>query len=364
MIIESGGRLGAQWAANLAQKGRNLQDSAAVFQATFREVHAICRRLLGLTISRGDAHLWRMMQFTIAHQRTSEYPFVFKYAFCRTERDAPKIATLAAAVHLLQSSAFITDDIFDAAEQRYGHSAIHRRYGISNAVIATELMQSIALETIAAELDKGNFQNRCRVMKIFNQIVRELYVGQYLDVYHTGDTGMSSREYYRVIALGVGNYFANVAQCGALLAGKSEAEVASLTQYGYHYGMALFITDDIVDIVQTPQQTGKTYASDLRNRRMRLPMICALRKTAGKDRAFLRNFLHGGEPSSAAIQKAAGVIANCGALDDCLLVVNRHLAASLRTLESVPNVLTRARLGWLSETLLEAQRLKAGISPE
>lgn len=302
------------------------------------------------------------MQFALAHQTTSEYPFVFKYAFCRTARDGPRVATLAAAVHLLQSSAFITDDIFDAADRRYGQPAIHQRYGISYAVIATELMQSVALETIASELDRGSFQNQCRVLEIFNRVVRELYVGQYLDVYHTADAGMSPREYYRVIALGVGNYFANVARCAALLAGKPEAEVDSLARYGYHYGMALFITDDIVDIVQTPKLTGKTYASDLKNRRMRLPMIFALGRASADGRRFLKSFLRGSEPSPAAIRRAGSLIAECGALDACLRVVNRHLTASWKSLNGVRNELTRDHFRWLSETLLEAQRLETGIS--
>jgi len=39
---------------------------------------------------------------------------LFRHAACRTEKDGTTVKNLAAAVHLLQSSTIITDDILDA----------------------------------------------------------------------------------------------------------------------------------------------------------------------------------------------------------------------------------------------------------
>ena len=65
-----------------------------------------------------------------------------------------------------------------------------------------------------------------------------------------------------MIALGAGRFFQNVACSGALLAGKPEKEVRILSRFAYSYGMALFIIDDIIDMLPA-RVTGKTYASDL-----------------------------------------------------------------------------------------------------
>src|SRR4029453_18725697 len=128
-------------------------------------------------------------------------------------------------------------------------------------------------------------------MRLLNQICRELSVGQYLDVFHSGDAELSLRKYYRVIALGGGRYFGHVARCGALLAGRPRAEVEALTTFGYHYGMAVFITDDMLDIEKKPKEHGLMGGSDLMNRSMPLPVLFALRQAGQRDQIRLRRFL-------------------------------------------------------------------------
>ena len=55
-----------------------------------------------------------MMLFAVRRHTPSDYPFLFRYAASRTEEDGATVKNLAAAVHLLQSSTIITDDILDA----------------------------------------------------------------------------------------------------------------------------------------------------------------------------------------------------------------------------------------------------------
>lgn len=55
--------------------------------------------------------------------------------------DTKKVGRIGAAVHLLQSLTLITDDGFDFADERYRHPAIHRRYDVSQAIIAAEQVE-------------------------------------------------------------------------------------------------------------------------------------------------------------------------------------------------------------------------------
>ncbi|MFZ0798692.1 MAG: polyprenyl synthetase family protein, partial [Terriglobales bacterium] len=98
-------------------------------------------------LSPRDRHLRQMMLFALRRPAPSDYPFLFSYAFCRTEKDGATINKLTAAVHLLQSSTVIADDILDGGTLRYGRPAFHRQYNINYAIVATELMQSIAFRT-------------------------------------------------------------------------------------------------------------------------------------------------------------------------------------------------------------------------
>ena len=84
------------------------------FCTQFREVESLSRKLVLDNLRPRDRHLRRMMLFAVRRHTPSDYPLLFRYAACRTEKDGTTVKNLAAAVHLLQSSTIITDDILDA----------------------------------------------------------------------------------------------------------------------------------------------------------------------------------------------------------------------------------------------------------
>ena len=338
-----------------------MPDPLTALDRSFRAALRLSRALLRREFRRQDPALADLMRYILRKQVASEYPFVFLNSFCRRPGDARRVRRLAAAVHLLQSSTFVTDDIFDHAPLRYGQPAVHVRYGVSQAVSAATLMQSVAFRVIFEELERGRFPNRLAVAREFNQIVLDLYRGQYLDLHYSGDLRMPRREYRRIIALGGGNHFAHLAKCGALLAGKSRKEVSRLERFGYHYGMALFLTDDITD-AQPAGQTGKRPAADLKNRRVRLPVLLALQMAGPNDAAFLRRFyrrLNAPAPRERNdLRRAAGILRRSGALRSCRREAERHVSRALRALRGLRRGAPVARLQWLAETLIEAQNLE------
>lgn len=334
-----------------------MPDHLSALDRSFRAALRLSRASLRREFRRQDPALADMMRYVLRRQVASEYPFVFLYSFCRKPGEARRVRRLAAAVHLLQSSTFVTDDVFDRAPLRYGQPAVHVRYGTSGAVIAATLMQSLAMKVIFEELERGRFPNRLAAAREFNQIVLDLYRGQYLDLRWSGDLRMSRREYSRIIALGGGNHFAHLAKCGALLAGRSPRDVARLQRFGYHYGMALFLTDDITD-AQPAGETGKSPAADLKNRRVRLPVLLALAMASPRDAAFLRRFYRRRNASRSDLRRAAGILRRSGALADCQREAERHLSRALNALRGLRRGVPVARLKWLAETLIEAQNLE------
>ena len=332
-----------------------VESGPAAFHKTFREIHPLAMRLVRNRLDRKDRYLREMLKYALEKQRLSEYGFVLKYCFCRKEREGTRIRKFAAAAHLLQTSTFISDDIFDRSDLRYGRKAIYVKYGVSYAILAAELLQSIALEILSAELARGKFAHAGRVIQLFHEIVTTTYLSQFIDLYTAANPRVTPREYYRGIALGPARFLANLAQSGALLAGKPPGEVERLARFGYHYGMGLFITDDIVDIVSEPGEGWKSFASDLKGQRMRLPMILALRQGSRRDTRFLKGFLTKTRVSNADVHAAAKVIRNSGALEACRAIARGHLNRALDSISGMEPSLTTKNLRWLCESLFAAQ---------
>ncbi len=336
---------------------RPMDTHEAALLTSFRSAQLVARKLVLQFTARTDQHLREMLTFALEDQTISGYPFVFTCAFSRRQEDYKKVTRLAAAIHLAQSSTFITDDIFDHGEIRYGREAMHLRYGIPYAVIVAELLQATAQATIDEELHSGRFGRVAAVSKLLNRLLGEVYLGQYLDLHSSADPGITRRQYYRIISLGAGRFFAAIARCGALLAKKPSAEVEALTRFGHAYGMALFIADDVIDIVGTPSDTYKSARSDLRQRRMRLPMILALQFSKPRPRAILRGFLRCNQASVAEIVR---IIEEVGAIEACQMIARRYLRRALRSLEPVQTRITRGSLHWLAEDLMNSWPLRPG----
>lgn len=328
-----------------------MNHNELAFRDTFRKTSSISEHLIGNSIAKSNAGLRKLLAFTLHNQPPSGYPFVLKYAFCRRERDGNKILKIAAAVHLLQQSSFITDDIFDSGELRYGNQPVYLRYDVNHAIIATELLQAIAFRCLSQQLSARHFRNTEIVHRLLHQILLDGYVGQYLDLSTAARSTVTPREYYRIIALGAGRVLANVARCGALLAGKPEEEIGTLSKFAYGCGMALFIIDDVIDMLPT-SDTGKTYASDLKARRMRLPLILALRRANRSQRQLLNRFLHNDTPRQPSVAQVADIIRDCGALRASQLIANRYLTTALSALAKLPPSVTAERFRWLAESLL------------
>jgi geranylgeranyl pyrophosphate synthase len=327
-----------------------MDKSELAFRLTFRQTRSSARRLVMNSLAAANGGLRKLMAFALHCQTPSAYPFVLKYAFCRHEGDGKKILKITAAVHLLQQSSFITDDIFDCGELRYGDHPMYLKYDVNQAIIATELLQAIALRCVSEELSENGFRNSAIVLKLFNQILLDGYVGQYLDIFNSARATVRLRDYYRVIAFGAARLFRSVARCGALLAGKPEEEVSILSKFAYAYGMAAFVADDIIDILPG-WETGKTYASDLKVRRMRLPLIMALRLANRGQRQLLHRFLSSDIDRRPPIEQVATVIRHCGALEASQLIAKRYLRASLGRLSKLPPSVTAERFRWLAEGL-------------
>lgn len=328
-----------------------MNKNELAFHMTFRETLSSAKRLVMNSVPETDARLRKLMAFGLNSHTPSAYPFVLKYSFCRRERDGQKILKMAAALHLLQQSALITDDIFDSGELRYKDRPVYLNYDVNHAIIAAELLQAIALRCVCEEGAKECFRNDSIACKLLNEILVDVYVGQYLDISNTSRLSITRREYYRMIALGSARVFQKVARCGALLAGKPEEEIHFLSKFAYSYGMALFILDDTIDMLPS-RATGKTYASDLKGRRMRLPIIMALQLANRSQRQLLHRFLRKKALRKQSIEQVAAVIRDCGALQASLLIANRYLNSSLRSLARLQPSLTTQRFRWLAERLL------------
>ncbi|HEX3649629.1 MAG TPA: polyprenyl synthetase family protein, partial [Pseudonocardiaceae bacterium] len=84
------------------------------------------------------------------------------------------------------------------------------------------------------------------------------------------------RHYQSVIRQKTGSLIATSGRFGGMCSGAADEHVAALRRYGEIVGAAFQISDDIIDIASSGDESGKTPGTDLREGVPTLPMLYAM----------------------------------------------------------------------------------------
>ena len=121
------------------------------------------------------------------------------------------------------------------------------------------------------------------MIRIFAATLSDLAEGELLQLQKadTGDT--LEQDYYKIIYNKTSSLFVAAATSGAMSVGASEEKMKAVRTYAKCLGQAFQIKDDIFDYLDN-QQTGKPAGLDLKERKITLPLLGAL-KNVSEERA-------------------------------------------------------------------------------
>lgn len=181
--------------------------------------------------------------------------------------DGTKFITAACALEMIHTYSLIHDDLpaMDNDDYRRGKLTNHKAYDEGTAILAGDALLTLAFSVILRQQDVPAE----RLLRIVDEISRSagaegMVGGQMLDL-EAENRRISMEELQRVHMGKTGALFRAALRSGAILAGASEQQLAALTAYADHFGLAFQITDDILDVVGTAEDIGKPVGSDEKN---------------------------------------------------------------------------------------------------
>lgn len=193
----------------------------------------------------------------------------------------------AAAVELVHNFSLIHDDIEDNSATRRGRPTVWALWGLAQGINVGDAMYTLAYQALARLQEAGAAPSlHLAAVDIVNKACLELCHGQYLDLAYEGNLEITEEAYLQMIGGKTAALIAASTQLGALLAEAGEhAERYRL--FGWYLGLAFQMVDDILGIWGDPATTGKSAADDIRNRKITLPILFALRSEIGMELATL-----------------------------------------------------------------------------
>ncbi|MBX4270944.1 polyprenyl synthetase family protein [Clostridium estertheticum] len=143
----------------------------------------------------------------------------------------------ATGLELMHSASLIHDDVLDNDMVRRGQKTLNEIYGNKIAVLAGDVVYSLAFSTLSSSLPKE-----------FKQTIVELIENMCASEVIQAENMLPTREIYLDIIRGKTALFMSVScKIAAALAGATKEQVNSIEAYGLNLGMAYQIMDDCMD---------------------------------------------------------------------------------------------------------------------
>jgi octaprenyl-diphosphate synthase len=213
--------------------------------------------------------------------------------------------TLAAVVEFIHTATLLHDDVVDESTLRRGRSTANQQFGNAASVLVGDFLYSRAFQMM---VDVGQM----RVMEVLSEATNVIAEGEVLQLMNMHDASLDEATYMRVIRSKTAKLFESSARLAPILAGYDAATEAACATYGQALGCAFQIIDDVLDYEGDAETLGKNLGDDLREGKVTLPIIGALRVATADEQALIRQAIEDGDMTHLAqIQR---IIQGTGAL--------------------------------------------------
>jgi octaprenyl-diphosphate synthase len=233
---------------------------------------------------------------------------------------------LAAVVEFIHTATLLHDDVVDESDLRRGRSTANAMFGNAASVLVGDFLYSRSFQMM---VDAGSM----RVMRILADATNRIAEGEVLQLLNIHDPSVDEERYFGVVERKTATLFEAGARIAAVLAGASPGQEESCARYGASLGRAFQITDDVLDYSGHAEDIGKRLGDDLREGKVTLPLIHALRNAAPEQREVVARAIREGNGDFGAV---ARIVADNGSLAYSLSLAHREAAEGRSALEALP----------------------------
>jgi geranylgeranyl diphosphate synthase type II len=247
--------------------------------------------------SQDPAIIHRAMRYSLFAGGKRVRPLLAIAAADAVSENPNGVENAACALELIHTYSLIHDDLpaLDNDDLRRGRPTCHKAFGDAMAILAGDSLLTLAFEVLSklegvaaeqrvllvAELATASGTVGGMIGGQVNDLQGEGQppTAELLDSIHRAKTGALLRASVRM---------------GAIYAGASETQLAALTCFGEHIGLAFQIVDDILDVEQSSEALGKTAGKDAAQKKITFPAVYGLdrsRAMAAQERAAAHSAL-------------------------------------------------------------------------
>lgn len=240
-----------------------------------------------------------------------------------------KILTAAAGIEILHMATLVHDDIIDDAGVRRGMPTINRLYGDKMAVYMGDYLLTRAVSLLSRAVPEKRLEQVAKSIKSICEAEVEQFYSRF-------QPEVSLVTYLKRIGRKTAAMFSYSCAEGAYLSKTPRRFIRNLAKFGFYYGMAFQIQDDILNLTQDMEKTGKPKGNDIQEGVITLPFILTLRRD-DVFRERVQQLLAEKKLDQGNITWITEEIARLGGIEEAKTWINRYVQKALKVLKPLPN---------------------------
>lgn len=195
----------------------------------------------------------------------------------------------ACAIEMLHAQTLIHDDLpcMDNDDFRRGKPTNHKVFGEANAVLAGDAILTFAPQIILQNSKNLGAEKLIKLMEEFTQYAGAYGViaGQVADIeaeknWKNNSFGLSPEKLLEYIHTHkTADLFKLPLKSGAIIADAKKEDIIKVTEFAQKLGVAFQISDDILDVISTFEEMGKTIGKDANAEKLTYITLYGLEKS-------------------------------------------------------------------------------------
>lgn len=234
----------------------------------------------------------------------------------------------AITIELLHTASLIHDDVVDESKMRRGKLSLNAVYDNKIAVLAGDYFLSTALikSVMTGDID---------IISDISALGRNLAEGELNQLSLVRELILDEAEYFEVIKKKTASLLAICMKIGAMSVGASDEVVEQFRQLGEILGICFQLRDDIFDYYT--DNVGKPTGNDIREGKVTLPLLYAIRNASEKEREELMAIISSYDYTEENIDKLIAFAKDNGGIEYAYQTIEAYRTKAQNIISVLPN---------------------------
>ena len=244
----------------------------------------------------------------------------------------------AALIELLHTATLVHDDVVDDSNYRRGFFSINALWKNKIAVLVGDYLLSRGL---LLSINNQDFE----LLKIVSNAVREMSEGELLQIEKARRLDITEEIYFEIIRQKTASLISSCCAVGAASVNAPPDMIEKMKQFGEKVGLAFQIKDDLFDFGEA--EIGKPLGIDIKEKKMTLPLIYALKKASWLDKRHIINIVKNQSDKPQKVNEVIAFVRNSGGIAYATQAMQKLVEEAESILNTFPESAYRTSLSGL-----------------